>query len=211
MARNESEQRQKILEAAVRVFGNNGFGGATIRGIGKEAGVNSALLYYYFEDKKALYLQTIRMILGGFFDRIEKAPGDQLDARARIRLLVDSLFEYYGETPLRARFMADTIINHADLLGEALDTLIRTRAAIPIQILQEGMARGELRPGNPVHAWWSILGMSFFSIQVKDNLSKVNPTRFPFEFPDLTERRDQIVDLLLHGLAMPPTGEEELK
>ena len=211
MARTDSEQRPRILGAALGVFGDKGFGGATIRDIGKEAGVNSALLYYYFEDKRALYLETILTLLGEFFDRLEGSRGELPDARARIRLLVDNLFGYYGENPLRARFMTDTIINHADLLGEALNTLIRTRAAIPIQVLQEGMARGELRPANPVHAWWSILGMSFFSIQIKDILSKVNPTNFPFEFPDIEERRDQIVDLLLHGLALPPAGEEELR
>jgi TetR/AcrR family transcriptional regulator len=210
MARTESDQRQRILEAAVRVFGNNGYGSATIRDIGKEAGVNSALLYYYFEDKKALYLEAILMVLGGFFDSLVAARGPMPDARARIRFLVDSLFDYYGEKPLWARFMAHTIIDHAALLGEALNTLVRTRAVIPIQVLQEGVVRGVLRPGNPVHVWWSILGMSFFSIQIQDILSQINPEGLPFEFPDIEERRDQIVDLLLNGLALPPTGEEEL-
>ena len=47
--------RDAILAAATELFAAQGFAGVTIKEIGAKAKVNSALLYYYFEDKEGLY------------------------------------------------------------------------------------------------------------------------------------------------------------
>ncbi len=49
------DQRQKIIDAALRVFARNGFHKATIKQIAVEAGIKSpALIYWYFKDKREL-------------------------------------------------------------------------------------------------------------------------------------------------------------
>ncbi|OHD57486.1 MAG: hypothetical protein A2Y33_05825 [Spirochaetes bacterium GWF1_51_8] len=51
---DEESAKKRILEAAENLFSAKGFDAATIGGIGKQAGVNSALLYYYFTNKEAI-------------------------------------------------------------------------------------------------------------------------------------------------------------
>jgi TetR/AcrR family transcriptional regulator len=54
--RGQPEQsRIAILDAAVREFAREGVAGARTDAIAKSAGVNKALLYYYFKDKEAIY------------------------------------------------------------------------------------------------------------------------------------------------------------
>ena len=49
------DQRQKIIDAALRVFARHGFHKATIKQIAAEAGIKSpALIYWYFKDKREL-------------------------------------------------------------------------------------------------------------------------------------------------------------
>ena len=56
----EIDRRQEILEAALRVFAERGFGGATVKEIAREAGVRSpALIYWYFKDKRALFGEVL--------------------------------------------------------------------------------------------------------------------------------------------------------
>jgi AcrR family transcriptional regulator len=51
----ELDRRRQILEAALKVFAEEGFAGATIKGIAREAGIRSpALIYWYFEGKEAV-------------------------------------------------------------------------------------------------------------------------------------------------------------
>ena len=57
---SETERRQQILEAAMRVFAQHGFHKASIKQIAREADIkSSALIYWYFKDKKELLVAVI--------------------------------------------------------------------------------------------------------------------------------------------------------
>jgi TetR/AcrR family transcriptional regulator len=71
-----SESRDAILDAAEARFADQGFAPTTIKQIAGDAGVNSALIYYYFADKEALYGEVVTRLIG----RIAAAMGDALAA-----------------------------------------------------------------------------------------------------------------------------------
>jgi TetR/AcrR family transcriptional regulator len=61
-AERADQTRARILDAAVQEFSSNGLAGARTEQIAEAAGVNKALLYYYFNNKQALYdaaLETV--------------------------------------------------------------------------------------------------------------------------------------------------------
>ena len=61
MTKSESEQYQRILDAAFAEFAHKGYRGATIKSIGKAAGLKSpSLIYWYFRTKEDLFQQTIK-------------------------------------------------------------------------------------------------------------------------------------------------------
>ena len=59
-----AETRGRILDAALREFSAHGLAGARTETIAAAAGVNKALLYYYFDSKEKLYLAALEMIAG---------------------------------------------------------------------------------------------------------------------------------------------------
>jgi AcrR family transcriptional regulator len=59
----DSGAREAILAAARRAFGSVGFGGATIRGIAREAGVAAALVHHYFGTKDQLFAASLELPL----------------------------------------------------------------------------------------------------------------------------------------------------
>src|SRR5580658_11231097 len=72
------QSRAKILAAAERAFARHGLAGARTDAIAAEAGVNKALLYYYFKDKEKLYEAVIEGHLREFNRRaldVLEAPG----------------------------------------------------------------------------------------------------------------------------------------
>lgn len=60
--KNEKPARQRLLDAAMDIFGKHGYDGATTRMIAKEAGVNIASIPYYFGGKEGLYTALVREI-----------------------------------------------------------------------------------------------------------------------------------------------------
>ena len=83
-AERADQTRARILDAAVREFSENGLAGARTEQIAEAAGVNKALLYYYFEGKEALYaaaLETVaQRVVPAAWRRLnsERSAGEQV-------------------------------------------------------------------------------------------------------------------------------------
>lgn len=203
MPRADSEQRANILRAALPVFAEHGLDGATIRLVAEAAQVNSALLYYYFEDKRTLFVEAIRHVLRGFLDRLTGPRRPFASGRERIAFLVNHIFDYYAPHPLRMKLMADAIISHPEVVGQVISGLVREQAAIPLQILQEGVRRGEIRAGSPLQMWWGLLGACMFSLKMREVVSHANLAASPFPVPALEASRQELIEMLSAGLAVP--------
>src|SRR2546423_9946492 len=64
--------RDAILDAAERTFAARGFTATTIKQLAAEAGVNTALLYYYFADKETLYREMLRRLITRFAGQLTR-------------------------------------------------------------------------------------------------------------------------------------------
>src|SRR5438128_7311892 len=78
------QSRAAILQAAVREFAREGVAGARTDAIAQSAGVNKALLYYYFKDKEAIYQAVLDQVFGGVRAAIHNALSQELPPRERL-------------------------------------------------------------------------------------------------------------------------------
>jgi AcrR family transcriptional regulator len=122
-APQDPQTRDTILAAATDLFAAQGFSGTTIKEIGAKAKVNSALLYYYFEDKEGLYRAVLNHLVGRLSQQIggalAHAPTPEEGVRAFVaiqaerfltnqafpRLILRELFDHGAvrlETPMHA-------------------------------------------------------------------------------------------------------------
>ena len=210
MARNKSAQRRRILEAAIGVFAERGRKGATTRLVGRRAGVNSALIYYYFENKDTLFAEAIRFVLGGLLERTRAARRPFADVRDRLGWLIDQLFGYYSAHPERMRLMAIALSLHPALFGKTLSGFLPGQTLVPIDVLAEGIQCGEFRKAHPMTLWWSIMGLCLFSLLLNPVLPHFRPRGIAMPTADLPTRREQILALLMNGLAPPTKGEKKI-
>src|SRR5258705_3863248 len=88
------ESRAAILKAAVREFAEEGVAGARTEAIARSAGVNKALLYYYFKDKEALYRAVLEQVFGGVRAAIHDAVSQPLSPREKLSRYVCAHFDY---------------------------------------------------------------------------------------------------------------------
>ncbi len=113
-----AETRARLIEAALDVFGRQGFEGATTRQIAKAAGVNLAAIVYHFGSKEALYAAVAEHVVGQVSGRIAQpfaAVMQRVDtlgpaeARGALRLLIANFVEAFlgsGDEAARwARFV----------------------------------------------------------------------------------------------------------
>jgi len=105
----EPPSRDLILDAAERLFAAQGFARTTIKAIGREAGVNSALLYYYFADKHQLYREVLHRFVSRLVTRTMGAAGD--DPESALRAFVAAQAETVARSPHAPRLFARELID----------------------------------------------------------------------------------------------------
>lgn len=93
------ETRQKIIDAAIYLFGERGFAGASTRDIAARAGVNAPALQYYFENKEGLYRACAESLaeeaLAMFRPELEHARA-MLDGECAVGELIDAFIRLQG-------------------------------------------------------------------------------------------------------------------
>jgi AcrR family transcriptional regulator len=101
-----------ILDAAERLFARQGFAATTIKQLGKEANVNPALLYYYYDSKENLYRAMLQRIVGSLLSRGVKAMDLASSHTDRIRGFVRAQAAMLVEHPHFPRLLVREMVDH---------------------------------------------------------------------------------------------------
>ncbi|MHB1239888.1 MAG: TetR/AcrR family transcriptional regulator, partial [Gammaproteobacteria bacterium] len=68
--------RRALLDCARRLFAEHGYAGVSLRQVGRAAGVNPAMVHYYFGDKRGLYRQIFHEAAGPVLDQVRRLIDD---------------------------------------------------------------------------------------------------------------------------------------
>jgi TetR/AcrR family transcriptional regulator len=156
-----------ILDAAERLFARQGFAATTIKQIGKEAAVNPALLYYYYDSKETLYRAMLQRILGQLLSRgtdaIERANTHADRIRAFVRAQARLLAEHPHFPQLLVRELVDHQAAHAE---QAITTSAAGAFKRLCDVISAGQKAGAFRASlNPRFTAISIIAqVAYFAI-----------------------------------------------
>jgi AcrR family transcriptional regulator len=92
-------KRSLILDAARRVFENDGLEGASLRAIAAEAGYTPAALYFHFESKEAIYAELLAASLASLQEAVSAAVAATTSPTRRLRAAALAFFDFYAQNP----------------------------------------------------------------------------------------------------------------
>src|SRR3569833_2657629 len=89
----------KLLDAAHAVFLRVGTAGARMQEIADEAGVNKALLHYYFRSKERLAAAVFERVARGLFARLGMVAMSDIDLETKVRRIIAAYLDEFLRTP----------------------------------------------------------------------------------------------------------------
>src|SRR5437868_8249577 len=92
--RNAEATRTLILETALSHFALDGLAGARTDAIAKDAGVNKALIHYYFKDKEKLYGAAFEHVFAGLHMRLLAVLSEPGDPSTKVLAYALNHFDY---------------------------------------------------------------------------------------------------------------------
>jgi TetR/AcrR family transcriptional regulator len=158
--------RDTILDAAEQLFAAQGFARTTIKQIGRAAGVNSALLYYYFADKDQLYREVLHRFVARLVERTMGASSDR-GPEAALRAFVAAQAETLTANPHMPRLLVRELIDFdAAHAVEQVQLLAVTSFRRLCRLIEEGQRAGVFRPAvDPRFAAISVIAqLAYFAI-----------------------------------------------
>ena len=168
-SRGEPEKtRAAILKAALEEFAHEGVAGARTDEIARRAGVNKALIYYYFKDKEGLYAASLEQVFSGLHQKVGAVfERTDLPPRERLVLYAQTHFDYIASAPVYPRLVQREFMRSTGRTLTPTGRGIMERHARPIydkleKLIAEGARSGDFRHLDPMQTVTSIIGIIAF-------------------------------------------------
>ena len=109
MAENDKQTEEKIFDAATDVFVEKGMDGARMQDIATHAGINKALLHYYFRTKEQLFNAVFEMLARKILKKFAPVFDDKLSLEAKIRFFFKEHITFLQENPKLPGFILNEV------------------------------------------------------------------------------------------------------
>jgi TetR/AcrR family transcriptional regulator len=170
IARTQTERadqtRTRILDAAISEFSENGLAGARTEQIAEAAGVNKALLYYYFKGKQALYAAALEVVAERVVTSSMAVMRSKRSAGERLVQFVLNHFDRIHSQRAFQSLMQQELMrlreSEENALTPLVDRVFRPMMGRVTELLAEGMRSKELIRADEWQMMYAALGANVF-------------------------------------------------
>lgn len=172
METKKDNTEEKILEAAKSVFLNKGMDGARMQEIADEAGINKALLHYYFRSKERLFEAIFGEIIKFAFPKITRIIVSEEGIVSKIEQFVDAYLEILMKHPFIPGFIMKELSRDPSTFLKMIMKFGFNPQIVFTQI-EEAMNRGEIIRMDPRHLAVNVISMCVFPFAARPIISFV--------------------------------------
>ena len=172
---------QRILDAARTVFVRRGTAGARMQEIAEEAGVNQALLHYYFRSKDRLSAAVFQQLAERLFPALMHTLGSDLPLDEKIDRVVALYLENLQRSPFLPGYLLSELHHHPERVEQLLasvtgrsprDVIPPAFAKLALQI-EERVKAGTMRPIRPEQFAANLISLCIFPFAARPMLQIV--------------------------------------
>jgi len=198
-----------ILKAARKVFIRKGLSGARMQEIADEAGINKALLHYYYRTKdnlfNAVFMEALRHIQSEFFTILNS----DMDLFDKIRFFFDRYIGFLQENSFLPGFILHELNQNPDRLIEFFKNAgIRPPINFIIQISEEAKNQ-RIIPVNPIQFLMNMLSLAVFPIVASPLIKGI----FGIDDPDykdiIEQRKKELAEWFIDSIMIKNSSNEE--
>jgi TetR/AcrR family transcriptional regulator len=162
---------EKILIAAEEIFLRDGYSGSRMQDIADLAGINKALLHYYFRSKDKLFERIFDKKAGVMFPVMEELFEIEMPFTDLLCIYVEKYMELLIANPFLPLFIITTVNkpNGQDFIKKLPFAINRKL----MEVYSKEVATGKIRPMNPLHLILSVFSMCAFPFMAKPVLMQM--------------------------------------
>jgi TetR/AcrR family transcriptional regulator len=185
--------KQKLLDAALEAFSENGYKGTSTRDIAARAGVHHPLITYHFSNKDRLWRSAVKYLFADFIAELEKARDGNSDAcpKAKFTAMIRAYLHHAARNPSLHRIIMQESSYQSGRLEWLCENFLGPLADSAEKYVRDLQAAGVMPAGdsrliyNMIRATTGTLIASSLELRNTSNIDLRNP-----------ERLDELVNLI---------------
>lgn len=199
MAKNKNTE-QKIFDAATELFVEKGVDRTSVRDIASKAGINLALMNYYFRSKENLFDAIFTNLVQKNTKELIKILDSDLELAEKIKEYVSTYIDILIKNPLLVSFFMAILHRSREKITEMeVISNLYGREIFTQQIVDEGK-KGNIRKTDPTHLFVDMISMITFPFAIKPLIKHKNELSEE-EFNDfIQQRKEHITQMLLKSI-----------
>jgi AcrR family transcriptional regulator len=189
----EKNTEEQIIAAAKKIFIQKGLAGARMQDIADEAGINKAMLHYYYRSKDKLFEMVFNEAIDKLIARMNQTISANLSLQEKIRGIVKNYIEGLSENPHLPLFVLNELQQNPELFAKKF----KSRPNFPNleQFLMEIAVAGEkglIKKISPIQLLINMLSMCVFPFAARPLIQTVVGLD-DIQYRLLIEERKQLV------------------
>lgn len=196
----DKSTEEKIKEAARKVFLKKGYAATRTRDIAEEAGINLALLNYYFRSKEKLFNIIMSETLSGFIQNLVVVLNDKKTSlEKKVELIASHYIDFIIKDPEIPTFIISEIRNNPSSLLERLPVQQLVHKSKFVEQHQNAVVKGEIAEPNPLHFLMNLIGLVVFPFIAKPLLLGIGSIDAT-QFEQLMQKRKKLIPLWIGAM-----------
>jgi len=196
----DNNTESKIKAAARVVFHKKGFAATRTRDIAEEAGLNLALLNYYFRSKEKLFELIMFETVSGFLQNMAIVFNDESTTlEKKVELVAEKYIDLIIIEPEIPLFMMSEIRSHGAAILEKLPVANSILQSSFIKQYKDAAEKGKITEPNPLHFLMNLLGMVVFPFISSPMLKKVGNLTDK-QFNKLMQERKKLIPIWIKAI-----------
>lgn len=204
----DTDTEQQILEAARTVFLRQGTAGARMQEIAREAGVNQALLHYYFRSKERLSAAVFQQIASRIFPALVQTLGADVSIDEKIDGLVGVYLDNLSQNPFVPGYLISELHHHPERVQQLLAGAIGAdpqTVLLPLlkklkKQIDERVRAGTMRRIQPQQLVINLISLCIFPFAARPMLSIAFGLDDPAFARFIGQRRRELPDFVRNAL-----------
>lgn len=200
MEKKDQNTEIKILNAAQEEFVQKGMSGARMQEIANRAGINKALLHYYYRSKEKLFLAVFKLVISLFFPKIEKIIYSEENFFDKIRMFV----EHYSNLLLKNQFLPLFILHEINRNPDSLIKEIFSQGINPdifLNLIQKEINAGRIKNIDPKQFMINMLSLVIFPIAGRPMLQQILYQNNKKEYDEMLKKRpNEVAELIIDSI-----------
>jgi AcrR family transcriptional regulator len=190
-----------IMEAAKKIFQRKGMAGARMQEIADEAGINKAMLHYYYRSKEKLFEAVFSTAINMIVPRLISIAEEDTHIFDKIRHFTKDYISFIAKHPYIPGFIINELNRNPGIIEKALNK--QTQSGIRERIqrqLHDAIEKDEIRPVSMECLLTDMISLSIFPIMAEPLLSKVLQKE-KTEYKEMLEKRSQhVAELIINSI-----------